>query len=236
MRLIEAGDAYLENSDEPFTWHHFLSAFENANALEMYNLFRGKTTVRSFSVQTPLTPAEAFNLFIEALKAFDDNAWGLLIERYSYRVRHYIETSLKRKHLPLEFADDIEQETWLESCKQIREKKISKESQLIKWLQRLATHAIKTYQLRLSQVPITKLVLSFPSLDVQGYNAETLITVIRDVLSLETETRREIIARALLQNENTHVLASEYKLPLRTVVQVTNRAKAHIKARLKRES
>ncbi|MCA9908128.1 MAG: sigma-70 family RNA polymerase sigma factor, partial [Anaerolineae bacterium] len=56
---------------------------------------------------------------IDALKTYDDEAWGVVFNCCQDRLRHDIVASLRRRGLDSQYADDIVGETWLTAAEKI---------------------------------------------------------------------------------------------------------------------
>ena len=97
-------------------------------------------------VETEQTQRHPYGRHGERLQALEAEAWDLLLRQYAADLRQDIRVSLRKRNLPEDVADDIEQETWLTAVRKISEFRWENEAKLYHWLRVIALNHIRVYQ------------------------------------------------------------------------------------------
>src|SRR3990172_4077526 len=83
--------------------------------------------------------------WVESLRNMDDDAWDKLLQYYAVDLRHDIEISLRKRGLPSELVDDIEQETWLTAVRKFDEFVWEDEEKFYRWLRAISFNHVRKY-------------------------------------------------------------------------------------------
>jgi RNA polymerase sigma factor (sigma-70 family) len=82
----------------------------------------------------------------EQIKHLDPEAWDLLLMNHAVDLRHDIMVSLRKRRLPEELVDDIEQETWVTAVRKMAEFVWEDEDKFYHWLHVISLNHIHTYR------------------------------------------------------------------------------------------
>ncbi len=100
----------------------------------------------SEEVETSAVTGRPYAQWVAQLKRLDAEAWDVLLRNYASDLRHDIAVSLRKRGLPDELADDIEQETWLTAVRKMGEFVWEDEDKFYHWLRAIALNHIRTYR------------------------------------------------------------------------------------------
>jgi RNA polymerase sigma factor (sigma-70 family) len=84
--------------------------------------------------------------WVQSILSHDPDSWTQLHEFYSGHLRRDIQISLRKWGLPLDIADDIEQETWLTAVRKIGEFTWVDEERFYHWLRSISCNHIRSYR------------------------------------------------------------------------------------------
>jgi RNA polymerase sigma factor (sigma-70 family) len=185
--------------------------------------------------------------WVERLKALESAAWDDLMKFYSDDLRADIEKSLRKRGLPLDWAADVEQDTWLTAVRKIEKFQGDLVENLYHWLRvvalnhiRMTTRRQKLATISLDQIEAQETVTGI-SLDHFLYEhgmsdptPEQALLHQERLMALELAVRelspreQEILLRHMFDNLKPRELAVIYGIEARSVSTVLRRAKQNV--------
>jgi RNA polymerase sigma factor (sigma-70 family) len=190
---------------------------------------------------------------VRRLQSQDERAWEDALEHYAPQLLFDIRTSLKKRGLPPELADDIQQETWLTAVQKIGEFVCDGEGRLYHWLRAIAFNHVRNYNRK------QRSTFSFDEMESDEENTLSLdrflftyilvgdspedVLLLKEQLSLLDRAlqrlkpyEREILLRRLMWGEKPEELTLSYPaLKPRSISQLVLRAKKTIQSALDEE-
>ncbi len=95
-------------------------------------------------VQDEFATAPAWDeQWVERLKKLETRAWDDLVRCYSDELRTDIQSSIRKRGLPLDWAPDIEQDTWTTAIQKIQEFEWQTVDKFYHWLRVIALNRIR---------------------------------------------------------------------------------------------
>lgn len=82
---------------------------------------------------------------VERLQRMDTQAWEDLLQTYALPLHADIVTSMRKRGLPPDLADDIQQETWLTAVQKIAEFQCEGDGKLYNWLRAISLNHIRNH-------------------------------------------------------------------------------------------
>lgn len=186
---------------------------------------------------------------IEKLKQNDEQAWEDAFELYAAFIHYDIVVSLKKRGLPPEYADDIQQESWLTAVQKIGEFTCDGQNKFYHWLRAISFNHVRNVWRKQRQVVSFEAVEEAESPHGLDYflqsnglyvdNTEDQV-ILREQLSaidrvlMDFKPReREIVLRRLLWDEKPEDLALLFPaLKTRSISQLLFRARKTIRVQL----
>lgn len=89
---------------------------------------------------------QLYQQWLKQLKNRDEEAWDILIKYYAEDLRRDILNSLRKRRLPEEWLDDIEQESWLTAIKRIEDFVWESEEKFYHWIRVISLNHLRRYQ------------------------------------------------------------------------------------------
>jgi len=199
------------------------------------------------SGRTPVLMSE--KRIVDKLKRMDSRMWEHIFENYTATLTYDVSNSLRKRDLPLEFVDDILQETWLTAVEKIHDFQCDGDGKFYNWLRVIALNHVRNYWRKNRQN------ISFEAIDeTQSPNAldyflqteglaindvENQVAVREQLLQLdrllcELNSRdREIVLRRLVMDEKPEELALHYPdLKVQSISQLICRVRKNLRHRL----
>jgi RNA polymerase sigma factor (sigma-70 family) len=199
------------------------------------------------SGRTPVLMSE--KRIVDKLKRMDSRMWEHIFENYAATLTYDVSNSLRKRDLPLEFVDDILQETWLTAVEKIQDFQCDGDGKFYNWLRVIALNHVRNYWRKNRQN------ISFEAIDeTQSPNAldyflqteglaindvENQVAVREQLLQLdkllcELNSRdREIVLRRLVMDEKPEELALHYPdLKVQSISQLICRVRKNLRHRL----
>jgi RNA polymerase sigma factor (sigma-70 family) len=196
------------------------------------------------------TPAAQINeRWAQQLRDYDSQAWDLLLRYYAKDLRNDIVASLNKRGLPVDYVDDIEQETWRTAVEQIEGFIWEGERKLYHWLRTISYHHVQTLRRKVKEDRV-----SFEELeDLNGEfsvdlflykygmvedSPETEVALRESLRTLDAALQhlkpreREIVLRRLVWLETPKNLAADYGIEPASITMILNRAKKAIRAQI----
>ena len=189
-------------------------------------------------------------LLVEQLKMKDGEAWSKLLELYAADLRWDIISSLKKRNLSPEAAEDIEQETWTTAVRRIDGFTLQGPGKLYHWLRVIALNHVRTFgkhgeSLSLdafeeddhdNQTTLDRFLYSIRSTDntiEDEIELRQQLSILDHALRRLAPRDRELVLRRLIWGETPKQLAEAYpsRNP-RSISQALLRAKKAIQASL----
>jgi RNA polymerase sigma factor (sigma-70 family) len=187
--------------------------------------------------------------WIERLRRCDSQVWEIVLRSYATELRRDIGISLKKRSLPDEWTDDVEQETWCTAVRKIDTFVWQGESEFYKWLRSIARHHVQTLRYK------TKAHTSWEAMDegpddtlpldlflyVNGLfddSPEIEISLRETMAALDGALRRlkprerEILLRRLVWRDTPQSMAVDYGVKPETISVILSRAKEFIRIHL----
>lgn len=209
----------------------------------------GLTDEYTVNETVPMMHLEGEALLI-ALQAGNEQAWDHVLRLYARELRTHINQSLRKRNIPPEWADDIEQDTWITAVKKIEEFTWQGEDKLYNWLRTIAFQHVRTLHRKLRE--------NGPSFDAMEANVENELALdlfcytngvfqdgpetgvaLRDTLrAVEGALKylkpqsREILIRRLLWRETPAEMAADYGIPPEKISGILFRAKETLRTQL----
>jgi RNA polymerase sigma factor (sigma-70 family) len=196
--------------------------------------------------------------FFQRLQRHDSAAWDELLSLYSLILRRDILQSLLRRSLPVDWVDDIEQQTWLTIVRLIGNFVWENEDKFYNWFRSIATFHIKNLTRKLKKqyvsleeidedVDETGLSLDFflylHGLIEDGPETQLALReslqIIDQAMQALKPREREILLRRVLYNESVQQLAKDYGIKPESISVLLVRTKQVIRdyiARLKHQN
>ncbi|MBZ0294614.1 MAG: hypothetical protein K8L99_18765, partial [Anaerolineae bacterium] len=81
--------------------------------------------------------------WLTLLKALNEDAWSDLVTNYAADLRNDIVISLRKRGLPADYTDDVEQETWRIAVQKIHDFEAESVDKLYNWLRVIALNRIR---------------------------------------------------------------------------------------------
>lgn len=199
------------------------------------------------SGRTPVLMSE--KRIVDKLKRMDSRMWEHIFENYTATLTYDVSNSLRKRDLPLEFADDILQETWLTAVEKIQDFQCAGDGKFYNWLRVIALNHVRNYWRKNRQN------ISFEAIDeTQSPNAldyflqseglavndvENQAAVHEQLLQLDkllcelSSRDREIVLRRLVMDEKPEELALHYPdLKVQSISQLICRVRKNLRHRL----
>jgi RNA polymerase sigma factor (sigma-70 family) len=185
---------------------------------------------------------------VNRLKSQEPDAWEDVLALHAPNLRRTISASLRRRGLPLDYADDIEQETWLTAVKRIKEFRAESDDMLLHWVRAIALNHVRNLQRKERQtisfdevddsencVNLDELLftygLSHNTLESEVILRERISTVDKALRALKPQDR-ELLIKRLMWEQKPEELARDYPdLKPRSISQSLVRAKVIIRSR-----
>ena len=187
---------------------------------------------------------------VERLKRMEQTSWNSLMRFYAYELRNEINVSLRKRGLPSEWVDDIEQEMWMTAVKQIKDFQWQERGKLYNWLRSISTKHVQTLRRKVKE-NVTSIdeneyqVEEELSIDFLLYingavedSAETQVLlrenmrIIESALQYLKPREREIMIRRLLLRETPQQMAEDYGVKPETISVILHRAKATLRSHI----
>lgn len=196
---------------------------------------------------TELASRELYDQEVADIINRSKEAWDGLIERFGENLRLDIQKSLHTRRLPTDFAEDIEQETWLRALRKIENFVWEDEEKFYHWLRAISLMCI--YELKRSAEPTfsdqdsveedteVELERLFPQNHLDNARVEDQVILRESMMTIEralttlNEEQREIFVRWLM-GERPRMLAIIYHKPANTMSQLLKRALKKVKSHL----
>jgi RNA polymerase sigma factor (sigma-70 family) len=185
------------------------------------------------------------------LQQHDAHSWNVLLQLYASRLRHDILQSLRRRNLPLDMADDIEQETWLTAIRLIENVIWENEERFYHWFRCIATNHIRNLEHQLRKTFVSLQAIddesddSGLSLDLFMYvngliedspenqmALEETLNVLDSALNKLKPREREILLRRIVNRETPQQMAPYYGVKPETISVILVRAKNAVLAHI----
>jgi len=199
------------------------------------------------SGRTPVLMSE--KRIVDKLKRMDTRMWEHIFENYTATLTYDVSNSLRKRDLPLEFADDILQATWLTAVEKIQDFQCDGDGKFYNWLRVIALNHVRNYWRKNRQN------ISFDAIDeTQSPNAldyflqseglaindvENQAAVHEQLLQLDkllcelSSRDREIVLRRLVMDEKPEELALRYPdLKVQSISQLICRVRKNLRHRL----
>jgi RNA polymerase sigma factor (sigma-70 family) len=189
--------------------------------------------------------------WVERLKALETKAWDDLIRSYGDELRSDIQSSIRKRGLPLDCAPDIEQDTWMIAVQKINEFDWQTIDRFYHWLRVIALNRV-----RMARRKQYDALFSMDAMEdnetIGGLTLDTFLyangigdgspeqyILYRERLALlegalrELKPRdREILLRRMIHGETPRELALIYGLEARSISMVLLRAKQTLERHL----
>jgi len=199
------------------------------------------------SGRTPVLMSE--KRIVDKLKRMDSRMWEHIFENYTATLTYDVSNSLRKRDLPLEFADDILQETWLTAVEKIQDFQCDGDGKFYNWLRVIALNHVRNYWRKNRQNISFEAIDETQSPNALDYFLQTEGLAINDVenqvavreqliqldkLLCELSSRdREIVLRRLVMDEKPEELALRYPdLKVQSISQLICRVRKNLRHRL----
>ena len=97
-------------------------------------------------IETEGVRVQPYARWVEGVQSLEPAAWEMLLRYYAEDLRHDIIASLRKRGLPEDLADDVEQETWLTAVRKIGGFAWEDEGKFYHWLRVIALNHVRSYQ------------------------------------------------------------------------------------------
>jgi RNA polymerase sigma factor (sigma-70 family) len=212
-----------------------------------------RSASRNIGVDEPQTNDEfpQEGTFFEHLQQHDADSWDALLNLYAPQLRRDIARSLNKRNLPLEWAEDVEQDTWLTAVKQIGNFVWESDNKLYNWFRSIATYHIKNLERKLhnrfvsleeidSDADDSGLSLDFfmymHGLINEGpetqFALRESLEILDKAMQMLKSREREILLKRLLYKESVQQMAQEYGVKPETISVILVRAKHSIQVHI----
>ncbi len=199
------------------------------------------------SGRTPVLMSE--KRIVDKLKRMDSRMWEHIFENYTATLTYDVSNSLRKRDLPLEFADDILQETWLTAVEKIQDFQCDGDGKFYNWLRVIALNHVRNYWRKNRQNVSFEAIDETQSPNALDYFLQTEGLAVNDVenqvavreqlvqldkLLCELNSRdREIVLRRLVMDEKPEELALRYPdLKVQSISQLICRVRKNLRHRL----
>ena len=199
------------------------------------------------SGRTPVLMSE--KRIVDKLKRMDSRMWEHIFENYTATLGYDVSNSLRKRDMPLEFADDILQETWLTAVAKIQDFQCDGDGKFYNWLRVIALNHVRNYWRKNRQNISFEAIDETQSPNALDYFLQTEGLAVNDVenqvavreqlvqldkLLCELNPRdREIVLRRLVMDEKPEELALRYPdLKVQSISQLICRVRKNLRHRL----
>lgn len=199
------------------------------------------------SGRTPVLMSE--KRIVDKLKRMDSRMWEHIFENYTATLTYDVSNSLRKRDLPVEFADDILQETWLTAVEKIQDFQCDGDGKFYNWLRVIALNHVRNYWRKNRQNVSFEAIDETQSPNALDYFLQTEGLAVNDVenqvavheqlaqldkLLCELSSRdREIVLRRLVMDEKPEELALRYPdLKVQSISQLICRVRKNLRHRL----
>jgi RNA polymerase sigma factor (sigma-70 family) len=199
------------------------------------------------SGRTPVLMSE--KRIVDKLKRMDSRMWEHIFENYTATLTYDVSNSLRKRDMPLEFADDILQETWLTAVEKIQDFQCDGDGKFYNWLRVIALNHVRNYWRKNRQNISFEAIDETQSPNALDYVLQTEGLAVNDVenqvavreqlvqldkLLCELNPRdREIVLRRLVMDEKPEELALRYPdLKVQSISQLICRVRKNLRHRL----
>ena len=199
------------------------------------------------SGRTPVLMSE--KRIVDKLKRMDSRMWEHIFENYTATLTYDVSNSLRKRDLPVEFADDILQETWLTAVEKIQDFQCDGDGKFYNWLRVIALNHVRNYWRKNRPNISFEGIEETQSPNALDYFLQTEGLAVNDVenqvavheqlaqldkLLCELSTRdREIVLRRLVMDEKPEELALRYPdLKVQSISQLICRVRKNLRHRL----
>ncbi len=199
------------------------------------------------SGRTPVLMSE--KRIVDKLKRMDSRMWEHIFENYTATLTYDVSNSLRKRDLPIEFADDILQETWLTAVEKIQDFQCDGDGKFYNWLRVIALNHVRNYWRKNRQNVSFEAIDETQSPNALDYFLQTEGLAVNDVenqvavreqlvqldkLLCELNSRdREIVLRRLVMDEKPEELALRYPdLKVQSISQLICRVRKNLRHRL----
>ena len=186
---------------------------------------------------------------VEKLKCNDEQAWEDAFELYAAFIHYDIVVSLRKRGLPADYADDIQQEAWLTAVQKIGEFTCDGENKFYHWLRAISFNHVRNLWRKQRQT------VSFEAIDeaeapngldyflrangLTVNNTEDCVILREQLAAIDhilmdfKPREREIVLRRLLWDEKPEDLALLFPaLKTRSISQMLFRARKAIRVQI----
>lgn len=183
--------------------------------------------------------------WLTLLKALNEDAWSDLVMSYATDLRNDIAASLRKRGLPADDMDDVEQETWRIAVQKIQDFEAESVDKLYNWLRVIALNRIRMIRRSQKDNEVAFEEIEMHADEGGGISLDQFLYIydlntdspeqtvlLRERLSaLETALQelsvrdRDILVRRLVWGEPPRDLAKVYNLAPRSVSMILLRAK-----------
>jgi RNA polymerase sigma factor (sigma-70 family) len=187
--------------------------------------------------------------FILLLKAKNNDAWDLVIDRYAKTLHNDVLQSLTKRGLRTDHAGDIEQQIWVSALVKIDTFVWQDKDKFYHWLRSIATQHVLTlaHRMKRSSVSLDEMedVMEGVLLDIILYRNGLIedkpedrltlyesLSLLDDALHELNPRMREIVVRRYLLNETPRDMAVVYNVKPETISIILNRAKKILRSYL----
>lgn len=188
---------------------------------------------------------------LERLRKMDSRAWDDLVRFYADDLQQDIWASMRKRGLPADLIDDVQQETWRIAIQKIHEFNAPTIDKLYHWLRVIALNRVRMIKRKQKAD-----VVSFDALEGDSFESgvsldyflyehnlssgspEQKVLLFERLAALDaaldelSPRNREILLRRLLGDETPRELAVIYDLPPRTISTILLRAKQTLEKHL----
>jgi len=198
------------------------------------------------SGRTPVLMSE--KKIVDKLKRMDSRMWEHIFENYTSTLDYDISNSLRKRNLPLEYAEDILQETWLTAVEKIHEFQCEGDGKLYNWLRVIALNHVRNYWRKNRQNVSFEAIDETASPNALDYflqneglavdNVEDQVFIRQQLLQLDkllselNPRDREIVLRRLMLDEKPEELVLRYpNLKVQSISQLICRVRKNLRLR-----
>lgn len=198
------------------------------------------------SGRTPVLMSE--KKIVDKLKRMDSRMWEHIFENYTATLDYDISNSLRKRNLPLEYAEDILQETWLTAVEKIHEFQCEGDGKLYNWLRVIALNHVRNYWRKNRQNVSFDAIDETASPNALDYflqneglavdNVEDQVFIRQQLLQLDkllselNPRDREIVLRRLMLDEKPEELVLRYpNLKVQSISQLICRVRKNLRLR-----
>ncbi len=194
-------------------------------------------------VNDDLSTAPTYNDqdWLALLKAMNERAWDDLLRHFGDDLQRDIRASVNKFRLPLDVADDVEQETWRTAIQKIDEFHAEEIVKLYHWLRVIAYNKVRMLHRKRHWESFDEMDTDDTGVsldwflytnDLAGKGPEGDVLSKERMKALESALRemltprdREIFLRRVVNGETPRHLAEVYNLEARSISQILYRAK-----------